>query len=60
MMFYSFASYYVKVMKKVVDKGNDFIKTEIERLGRMLSGAVSAQKSDEFTKRQNILKKFEL
>jgi len=47
-------------MKKVVDKGNDFVKTEIERLGRMLSGDLSAKKSDEFTKRQNILKKFEL
>jgi len=56
----SFATYYVKVMKKVVDKGNDFVKTEIERLGRMLSGDLSAKKSDEFTKRQNILKKFEL
>ncbi|XP_065915542.1 uncharacterized protein [Dysidea avara] len=56
----SFASYYVKVMKKVVDKGNDFVKTEIERLGRMLSGDLSAKKSDEFTKRRNILKKFEL
>ena len=47
-------------MKKMVDKGNDYVKNEIERLGRLLAGDVSATKNDEFTKRQNILKKFEL
>lgn len=56
----SFATYYVKVMKKMVEKGNDYVKSEIERLGRLLSGDVSAKKNDEFTKRQNILRKFEL
>ena len=56
----SFATYYVKVMKKMVEKGNDFVNNEIERLGRLLAGDVSAKKNDEFTKRQNILRKFEL
>ena len=56
----SFATYYVKVMKKTIEKGNDFVKNEIERLGRLLAGDVSAKKNDEFTKRQNILRKFEL
>ena len=31
------AQYYVKVMKKVQDKGDEFIQTEQERLGRILS-----------------------
>lgn len=47
-------------MKKMAEKGNEFVKKEIERLGRLLAGDVSAKKSDEFTKRQNILRKFEL
>ena len=47
-------------MKKMMDKGNDYVKGEIERLGRLLAGDVSGKKNDEFTKRQNILRKFEL
>lgn len=54
------ASYYVKVMKKVMDKGIEYIQTEYERLERILGGDVSAKKADEFTKKQNILRKFEL
>ena len=30
------AIYYVKVMKKVLDKGAEYIKTEYDRLGRIL------------------------
>lgn len=33
---HSFASFYVKVMKKVLDKGNEYIQKEYERLGRIL------------------------
>ena len=72
------ALYYVKVMKKVLEKGVEYVKTEHERLGRILSelyiltechactsipragGDVSDKKADEFTKKQNVLKKFEL
>ena len=60
LLLFSFATYYVKVMKKMMDKGNDYVKNEIERLGRLLTGDVSPKKNDEFTKRQNILRKFEL
>ena len=31
------ALYYVKVMKKVLEKGVEYVKTEHERLGRILS-----------------------
>ncbi|XP_003384600.1 PREDICTED: protein disulfide isomerase-like 2-1 [Amphimedon queenslandica] len=55
------ADYYVKVMNKVQEKGDSYIETESERLGRMVDGKkVSAKKSDEFTKRRNVLRKFEL
>ena len=30
------AGYYVKVMKKIQDKGEDYVKNEHERLGRIL------------------------
>ena len=30
------ADYYVKVMKKIQDKGDEYIKNENERLGRIL------------------------
>ena len=103
----------MKVMKKIKERGAEYVKTESERLGRMLSefqilpfslfsilclssdnsplslahslslhyslslslspwsihsvflslitgGAISAKKSDEFTKKRNVLRKFEL
>ena len=31
------AEYYVKVMKKVQEKGGEFVKSEKERIGRILS-----------------------
>lgn len=34
---HSSAQYYVKVMQKVQDKGDEYIQTEQERLGRILS-----------------------
>lgn len=33
----SSAGYYVKVMKKVLEKGSEYVKNESERLGRILS-----------------------
>lgn len=54
------ATYYTKVMERVQSKGDAFITTEIERLNRLLDGAISAKKSDEFSKRRNILKKFQV
>ena len=70
-------------MKKIQDRGNEYVQNEQDRLGRLLSelyhpqttqelesspflyshtteGDISAKKSDELTKRRNVLKKFEL
>ena len=30
------AKYYTKVMERIVDRGDSFVTTELERLGRML------------------------
>ena len=54
------AEYYVKVMKKVQEKGGEFVKAEKERLGRILNSDISSKKSDELVKKQNVLRKFEL
>ena len=34
---YREAQYYHKVMKKVIEKGGEFVQTESDRLARMLS-----------------------
>jgi len=52
------AQYYHKIMKKVLDKGADFVQTETERLGRMLGGSISNEKRDQFTIRKNVLAAF--
>jgi len=52
------AQYYYKVMKKCIEKGTDFIATEIDRLSRMLEGNITDEKRDQFTIRKNILGSF--
>ncbi|KAL9975850.1 hypothetical protein ACROYT_G013059 [Oculina patagonica] len=49
---------YTKVMEKVLSRGDSFVTTEIERLGRVLNGAISDTKRKEFSIRLNILKQF--
>jgi len=50
---------YVRYMESVIERGTDFIKTEVERLQRMVdSKSMTAQKIDEFTIRLNILNTF--
>jgi len=50
--------YYVKVMKKIMDKGESYIQTEISRLEKILSGHMTADKRDQMFKRKNILNVF--
>jgi protein disulfide-isomerase A6 len=53
------ADLYVKIMEKIVEKGNSYAANELARLDRMLaSGNVKADKVDDFTKRRNILGQF--
>lgn len=50
--------YYVKFMKKILEKGDSYVTTEIARLERMLEGAMVADKRDNMFKRKNILNQF--
>jgi len=53
------AKVYLKTMKTVKEQGAIYLKTETERLEKMLkSGAVAPQKADEFQMRLNILGAF--
>jgi len=53
------AQFYVKYMKSIISKGEDFVANEKERLSKLLEGgSLAAQKHDEFSIRKNILKIF--
>jgi len=50
--------YYVKVMKKILDKGESYIQTEISRLEKILAGHMTSDKRDQMFKRKNVLNVF--
>lgn len=50
--------YYIKVMNKVLEKGDEYPKKEMERLQRMLEGNMKADKRDNMYKRKNIISQF--
>jgi protein disulfide-isomerase-like protein len=52
-------AYYVKYLKKAAEKGNDFFKTEYDRLERLLSGGkVSSNKLSEISQKLSVLSAF--
>jgi hypothetical protein len=52
------ANMYIKTMQKVVEKGADFVGTEIERLEKLRSGKLSDKKKEQIGDRLNILATF--
>lgn len=52
------AKYYIKVMKKIMEKGESYIQTEISRIDKILSGHMTAEKQDEMFMRKNVLSVF--
>ena len=54
-------SFYIKVMKKILEAGNSYPQRELDRLTKMLSGSsVAKEKRDDFAIRSNILKRFQV
>ncbi|CAH0595127.1 unnamed protein product [Chrysodeixis includens] len=51
---------YKTVMEKILEKGEEFIQTEHERVKKLLSGKVSDEKKKELGNRVNILLTFQL
>merc|ERR1711871_167575 len=51
--------YYSLVMKKILERGNGFVESEIDRLQKMVdSGSISEEKKQFFQRRLNILPSF--
>lgn len=47
-------------MEKILEKGDDFVQSEIDRVKKLLSGKVSDEKKKEMSTRLNILQTFKL
>ena len=47
-------------MRRITQHGAGIIKDEINRLERLIEGAIHANKADELEKRKNILKQFQV
>lgn len=52
------AEMYVKTMRKIIDKGNEFVETEMKRIQNIVQGKISAEKIQEMNYRLNILQSF--
>lgn len=52
------AEMYVKTMRKIIDKGNEFVQTEMKRIQNIVQGKISAEKIQEMNFRLNILQSF--
>lgn len=52
------AEVYVKVMRKVIEKGDEFLTTESSRVENILKGKVNKDKKEEMQYRVNILQSF--
>jgi len=52
------ADMYIKTMKKVIEKGGDFVKSEITRVDKLRSGKVSDKKKEQLNNRLNVLNAF--
>lgn len=52
------AKYYIKVMQKIQEKGDDYPANEVQRLERMLGGQMSSKQVDSAHRRKNVLSQF--
>ncbi|KAG8233421.1 hypothetical protein J437_LFUL013415 [Ladona fulva] len=52
------AETYVKLMRKMLEKGPDFVDTEVKRVEGIIKGKVSKEKKEEMQYRINILQSF--
>ena len=54
------ATVYVKTFQKMLEKGDDFVKSELKRVDTLLEGKVSDKKKAQLRDRSNILTSFEM
>jgi len=53
------AEFYVKTMRKALDKGGDFVSNELKRVQSLAKGKISKEKKEEMQQRINILQSFQ-
>merc|ERR1712070_714626 len=54
------AEEYIRVMGKIIERGNEYVQEEIERLNTLLKGKkISDKKKANFTDRRNVLHHFD-
>ena len=54
------ASVYIKTFQKMLEKGDDFVNSELKRVETLLDGKVSDKKKVQLRDRSNILTSFQL
>ncbi|KAL3858492.1 hypothetical protein ACJMK2_013080 [Sinanodonta woodiana] len=54
------AEVYIKTMKKIAEKGDNFVDLEIERVEKLKDGKISDKKKEQLSERLNILTSFQL
>jgi endoplasmic reticulum protein 29 len=52
------AEVYVKTMRRIIEKGDEFVGTEMQRVQNILQGKVAKEKKEEMQYRVNILQSF--
>lgn len=53
------AEVYVKVMRKMLEKGDSFLQSEVSRVETLRKGNLAQEKKDEMDRRLNILMSFQ-
>lgn len=53
------AEVYVKVMRKILEKGDGFLASELSRVNALSKGKLAKEKKDEMDRRLNILMSFQ-
>lgn len=51
---------YKTIMEKILEKGDEFIQSELDRVRKLLSGKISDEKKKQIGNRINILTTFQL
>ena len=54
------ADMYIKTMRKIIEKGTDFVATEVKRVDKLRSGKVSDKKKEQLGDRLNVLNTFQI
>ena len=54
------ATYYVKTLEKILEKGNEYVDTELKRVEKLAEGKVSDNKKSQLKEKASILTSFQM